>query len=147
LPQDTLVTATNPAGMAFFGHALDIGVSFFNPSDRGYKANSNYATQSVPATDGVNNFSVDFPTGGFVTPGKYDSDSDWFVIPSIGYNYQINDRSTIGISIYGNGGMNTKYDKACGRTSRRRRTSRPSTGSPLFATMPRACRWTWAGAC
>jgi long-chain fatty acid transport protein len=71
LPQDTLVTATNPAGMAFMGNRLDLGVSFFNPSDRGYKANADYATQPVPATDpsGMANFMVDFPAGPFVTPG------------------------------------------------------------------------------
>jgi long-chain fatty acid transport protein len=114
LPQDTLVSATNPAGMAFLGRRFDIGVAFFNPSDRGYEANSDFATQTVPATAGPGgpNFDVQFPTGGFVTPGKFDSDSDWFLIPSIGYNHPINDRSTIGISIYGNGGMNTDYPNA-----------------------------------
>jgi len=113
LPQDTLVSATNPAGMAFLGRRSDIGISFFNPSDRGYEANADFATQPVPATDGAgNDFTAQFPAGGFVTPGKYDSDSDWFVIPSLGYNHPLNDRMTIGVSIYGNGGMNTDYSNA-----------------------------------
>jgi long-chain fatty acid transport protein len=112
LPQDTLVSATNPAGMAFLGQRVDIGVSFFNPSPRGYEANNDYSTQMVPATAGGNNFNVEFPAGGFVTPGRYDSDSDWFLIPSIGYNHQLTPRSTIGVSIYGNGGMNTDYSNA-----------------------------------
>jgi len=98
LPQDTLVGATNPAGMAFVGNRLDVGVSFFNPSDRGYKANDDYARQPNG-----------FPAGPFVTPGKYDSDKDWFLIPSFGYNRVIDEKSTIGVSIFGNGGMNTKY--------------------------------------
>jgi long-chain fatty acid transport protein len=98
LPQDTLVSATNPAGMAFVGNSLDVGVSFFNPSPRGYEANSDYST--LPNG---------FPTGPFVTPGKYDSDGDWFAIPSIGYNRELDSRQTIGISVYGNGGMNTNY--------------------------------------
>jgi long-chain fatty acid transport protein len=103
LPQDTLVSATNPAGMAFVGNSLDVGVAFFNPSPRGYEANSDFATGPYPG--GPSNF----PAGPFVTPGSYDSDNDWFAIPSIGYNRELDSRSTIGISIYGNGGMNTNY--------------------------------------
>ncbi len=137
LPQDTLVSATNPAGMAFLGTSVDIGVAFFNPSDRGYRANNNFSTQSVPATDGMgNNFNVDFPTGGYVTPGTYDSDGDWFVIPSIGFNYEINDRSTIGISIYGNGGMNTKYDKAVWENFAPAPNQQVYEGNPVVATVP-----------
>jgi long-chain fatty acid transport protein len=112
LPQDSLVTATNPAGMAFVGQRFDLGVSFFSPSDRGYEANSDYATQMVPATAGGQNFNVEFPAGPFVEPGQYDSDSDWFLIPSLGYNHQLTSDSTIGIAIYGNGGMNTDYSNA-----------------------------------
>jgi len=99
LPLDTLVTATNPAGMAFVGTSLDLGVSFFSPSPRGYEANADY---SVDPTTG-------FPTGPFVTPGRYDSDRDWFFIPSFGYNYELDEKSTIGIAVFGNGGMNTTY--------------------------------------
>jgi long-chain fatty acid transport protein len=97
LPTSTLVSATNPAGMAFIGQSLDLGVAFFSPLPRGYEANNNIATQNG------------FPTGPFVTPGKYDSDDDWFLIPSFGYNYVIDERSTIGVSVFGNGGMNTRY--------------------------------------
>lgn len=98
LPQDSLVTATNPAGMAFVGTRLDLGVAFFNPSDRGYKANADFDVNAMG-----------FPTGPFVTPGTYDSDKDWFLIPSIGYNREIDEYSTIGVAVYGNGGMNTHY--------------------------------------
>jgi long-chain fatty acid transport protein len=100
LPQDTLAAATNPAGMALVGTSLDIGVSFFNTSDRGYQANPDFSRD--PATG--------FPTAGFVTPGRYDSDLDWFLIPSFGYNRVLNDQMTIGISVFGNGGLNTKYE-------------------------------------
>jgi long-chain fatty acid transport protein len=98
LPQDTLVTATNPAGMAFVGTSLDLGVSFFNPSDRGYEANPDFAVNEMG-----------FPTGPFVTPGQYDSSADWFLIPSFGYNREIDEYSTIGVALYGNGGLNTDY--------------------------------------
>lgn len=106
LPQDTLVAATNPAGMAFIGNAMDVGVSFFNPSPRGYEANNDYATQQVQTPNG--NFTL--PAGAFVTPGEYDSSGDWFLVPSLGYNHVIDSQSTIGVSIYGNGGMNTEYE-------------------------------------
>jgi long-chain fatty acid transport protein len=106
LPQDTLVSATNPAGMAFIGNSFDVAVAFFSPSPRGYEANADYATQQVSA--GGQTFTL--PGGPFVTPGEYDSDGDLFLIPSFGYNYQLNQNSTIGVSVYGNGGMNTEYN-------------------------------------
>ncbi len=99
LPQDTLVTATNPAGMADIPTSLDLGVAFFSPSDRGYEANPDFSVD--PGTG--------FPTGPFVTPGRYDSDRDWFVIPSFGYNHVLNDRFTVGIALFGNGGLDTTY--------------------------------------
>ncbi|MGB5832597.1 MAG: outer membrane protein transport protein, partial [Thiohalocapsa sp.] len=136
LPQDTLVSATNPAGMAFLGRRLDLGVSFFNPSPRGYEANADFSTQSVPATDGVNDFNVDFPTGGFITPGRYDSDSDWFLIPSFGYNHPLNDRSSIGVSVYGNGGMNTDYGNAVWENFAPAPNQQVVNGQPVVATLP-----------
>jgi ABC-type multidrug transport system ATPase subunit len=105
LPQDTLVSATNPAGMAFIGNSFDVAVAFFSPSPRGYEANADFATQPVPGQ----NFSL--PAGAFVTPGEYESDGDWFLVPSFGYNRELNADSTIGISVYGNGGMNTEYNE------------------------------------
>lgn len=114
LPQDTLVTATNPAGMAFIGNTMDIAVEAFRPSPRGYTANADFSTQQVPAVDAATGakFNATFPTGAFVTPGTYDSGSDWFAIPSFGYNYVIDDRQTIGVALFGNGGMNTHYSNA-----------------------------------
>jgi long-chain fatty acid transport protein len=85
--------------MAFVGDALDVTLAFFKPSPRGYKANADFA---VDPRSG-------FPAGPFVTPGDYESDGDWFLIPSFGFNYQLNERSTIGVSVFGNGGMNTEY--------------------------------------
>lgn len=104
LPQDTLVSATNPAGMGFMGNRLDLGVAFFSPSKRGYEANNDFGTTMYPPPD-----SFPVPAGGFITPGEYESEGDWFFIPSFGYNYEIDSRSTVGVSVFGNGGMTTDY--------------------------------------
>ena len=105
LPQDTLVTATNPAGMGFIGNSLDLGVAFFNPSDRGYIANNDCGGMGCPDIDP----GTGMPTAPWVTPGKYTSERDWFLIPSFGYNRVLDEKMTIGLAVYGNGGMNTKY--------------------------------------
>jgi len=89
LPQDTLAAATNPAGMALVGHRWDAGAAIFSPSDRGFTANTD---------------------GGAITPGNYVSDNDLFLVPHLGWNRQLTDTSTVGISVGGNGGMNTEYD-------------------------------------
>ena len=92
--QDALAAATNPAGMAFVGERMDIGVALFSPSDRSYTL-----TGTPQPTTFVN-----------AAPGaKYLSDNDFFLIPQIGYNWQLDDDSSVGISVYGNGGMNTEY--------------------------------------
>ena len=39
-----------------------------------------------------------------------DSENEAFLIPQFGYNWALNDKSTIGVSAYGNGGMNTEYE-------------------------------------
>ncbi|MDF1718439.1 MAG: outer membrane protein transport protein [Antarcticimicrobium sp.] len=44
-----------------------------------------------------------------LTPGSYRSENDMFVIPCGGANFRLNDRSTLGFLVYGNGGMNTEY--------------------------------------
>ena len=87
LPQDGLAAASNPAGTAFVGNRLDLGVTWFRP-DRGSEISGNGA--------GLN--------------GSYDgNDSRNFFIPEIGYVQQINPQFAAGIAVYGNGGMNTDY--------------------------------------
>lgn len=99
--QDAMAAATNPAGMAFVGSRMDIGAALFSPSPRSYTVTGTPVGQS-PQT----------PFGSFVnvTPGQtVESDSDFFLIPHFGYNRELGNDSTVGISIYGNGGMNTNY--------------------------------------
>ena len=95
--QDALASATNPAGMAFVGERFDVGLAVFSPSPRTY-------TVTGPIT-----------AAGFINaaPGEeVESDSDFFLIPHIGYNWQIDDTTTVGVAVYGNGGMNTDYQAA-----------------------------------
>lgn len=97
-PQDTLAGATNPAGMVWVGDRVDLGVALFNP-DRGFEADDNAGPP--PAAPGE-------PSS--VPPGTYDSRKDWFLIPSAGWNRQLDERSSIGVLLGANGGLNTDYD-------------------------------------
>ena len=94
LPQDTLDAAVNPANMVFNGKRYDLGIAFFNPN-RQYTVNGN--PSGVPGTFGL-------------APGKVQSDEKWFIIPSFGANWMLDANSSIGLSIFGNGGMNTDYE-------------------------------------
>ena len=86
LPQDTLAAATNPAGMVMVGDRIDAGLEWFKPT-RGAEL-----------------------TGIGPTSGAYDGNGDSnFLVPEFGYNKMLSADSSIGISVYGNGGMNTKY--------------------------------------
>jgi long-chain fatty acid transport protein len=87
LPQDALAAASNPAGMAFVGNRVDLGVDWFAP-DRGSEIVGNLA--------GAN--------------GTYDgNDTASFLIPEFGYNRMVRPDLAIGVSVFGNGGMNTDY--------------------------------------
>ena len=96
--QDALAAATNPAGMAFVGERIDLGIAVFDPNDRGV---------TITGTTNADQFVNADPSSGAVT---YTSDDDMFLIPSFGYNWQIDSDSAMGISVYGNGGMNTAYE-------------------------------------
>jgi len=90
-----MAAATNPAAMAFVGHRYDVSVSIFNP-------NREYTVKGAPSG---------FPGTFGLAPGKVESGNDVFVIPSLAANWPLNEDETIsvGVSIYGNGGMNTDY--------------------------------------
>ncbi|VAX27476.1 putative facilitator of salicylate uptake [hydrothermal vent metagenome] len=94
LPMDALTATTNPAGMVFLGNRVDAGLTLFMPS-REYTVRGN--PSGLPGTFGL-------------TPGTVKSDSEMFVIPSVGVNWMLNENRSVGVSIYGNGGMNTDYD-------------------------------------
>lgn len=93
LPQDGLTAATNPAGTAYTGNRLDVGVNLFKPS-RGAEIKGNNLG------------------GGATLDGKYSADGrDMFLIPEFGYTRQISSQLSVGLAVHGNGGMNTSYDR------------------------------------
>ena len=92
--QDAMAAATNPAGMVTVGDRLDLGAAIFSPSSRGYTVTGN--PSGAPGTFGL-------------APGSYESDNDFFLIPHVARNWMINSDSSIGLTVYGHGGMNTEY--------------------------------------
>ncbi|MDH3713266.1 MAG: outer membrane protein transport protein [Gammaproteobacteria bacterium] len=103
--QDTLAAANNPAGMVFQGGGYDIGASVFNPN-RSYSAQgiSLPAGSAVPPPPNPPPFSVGDGDQ------SIDSGSELFLIPQFGYNWVLSDAATIGVSVFGHGGMNTDYN-------------------------------------
>jgi len=90
LPQETLSAAINPASIAFIGNRVDISAAVFSPR-RSYEV-----TGSATGP---------FPLGS----GKVNSSREYFVLPEMGVSWQLNDHSAFGVTLYGNGGMNTNY--------------------------------------
>jgi long-chain fatty acid transport protein len=95
--QDSLAAATNPAGMVQVGNRMDVGAALFNP-------NRNYDVTGGPS-NACSAAGCSFSIG----PQGIESDSTLFLIPHFGYNSMLDDSSSVGVSVYGNGGMNTRY--------------------------------------
>ncbi len=91
LPQDAMAAATNPAGMVWVGDRMDLGAALFSPH-RSYDADNTPGASLFP-----------------VMAGEYDSDNNLFLIPHFGWSSMLDQNSSFGITVYGNGGMNTEY--------------------------------------
>jgi long-chain fatty acid transport protein len=117
LSQDALASANNPAGMVFVGDRMDLGLQVFSPSPRKYTVTGN---PPAPNGTGLENFCAGGSAAGgpyvppcappfSVNPGSVESENDFFLIPHFGYNMMLDQNSAVGVSVYGNGGMDTKY--------------------------------------
>lgn len=84
LTHDAFAGVNNPASSAFVGNRWDIGGEIFMPKRS--------ATVSTPS--------------GAV---EIESDKSTFLIPEFGYNRALSDKLGVGLTVYGNGGMNTDY--------------------------------------
>lgn len=78
---DTLGGANNPASMVWVGNRMDLGADVFSPR------------REFSSTAGV----------------AIDSEDKYFLIPEFGYNRMLKPNLSLGVSVYGNGGMNTDY--------------------------------------
>jgi long-chain fatty acid transport protein len=110
---DSLAGASNPANMVFAGDRWDLGINLFNP-DRTYESTGNPALPSgfapigaIPSCSAPGMAPCQLPFS--VGPQKIKSENQLFPIPSFGWNKMLSDRSSFGVMVYGNGGMNTEY--------------------------------------
>ena len=81
LPQDAIAAANNPAGMAMVGERFDMGLSVVIVDPKSSFGGTEYKGDGVKAIP----------------------------VPDLGYNRVIDERQSIGVSVYGNG-VSTVYD-------------------------------------
>ena len=90
---DAFGGANNPASMVWAGDRMDMGLDLFMPKREVSRQGSN----------------LPFSPGG-IYDGTSVSGSNVFYVPEFGYNKLINPNLSLGVSVYGNGGMNTDYN-------------------------------------
>lgn len=89
--EDTFGGANNPAQMVWVDQRLDVGLNWFRPIREASRVGSN-----------------NFGTGNF--DFSEESENNDFLIPEFGYNMMLNPTLSLGLTVYGNGGMNTTYE-------------------------------------
>lgn len=93
---NTFAGANNPALAAFAGNRYELGANVFMPK-RGASR-----------------------TGAGPMDGNVESGSSSFLVPEFGYSRQLDAKTAVGLTVYGNGGMNTDYEATgfnCGQGS------------------------------
>lgn len=91
--QDSIAAAVNPAGLAYVGDRLDIEAELFAP----------FREYRVSGTPTFSQQSFD------LGPGTQESESNFFPVGTLGWSHKLDDQQTIGLTLYGNGGMNTDW--------------------------------------
>lgn len=89
LPLDSIAAANNPAGMVMVGDHIDFALTWFKPN-----RSAEITGSPVPGANGT-----------YSGNGRSN-----FFIPDFGYNKMISADTSLGVSVYGNGGMNTQYN-------------------------------------
>jgi long-chain fatty acid transport protein len=100
--QDTLAAANNPAGMVWQGARYDVGGALFAPM-------RDYSSVGGPSAPAGASCGMMCPFSIGDGDQSVDSENELFLIPQFGYNWEIDSNRTIGISVFGNGGLNTEY--------------------------------------
>lgn len=78
----------NPAASVWAGNRADLGVDMFMPKRSAARISPNTSP---------------------MLEGDVKSDGSAFAVPEFAYNKKIDDRMSWGVTVYGNGGMNTEY--------------------------------------
>ena len=89
---DAFGGANNPASMVWTGDRFDVGLDLFSPRRS--------AERSGAAAPGAGFAGIN---------GSADSGSKLFFVPEFGYNKMLGWDMSAGVTVYGNGGMNTDY--------------------------------------
>jgi long-chain fatty acid transport protein len=92
-PQNTMSIATNPASTSFISDGYDVELELFQPD----RLTTRKALPPPPAGPGTP--SVDYDG----------NEKPLFIVPGGGYKRTINNKYSVGLAVYGNGGMNTEY--------------------------------------
>lgn len=91
-PQNTMTIGTNPAAASFIDDGYDVAMEIFAP----------YREATLGAS-----------VSGLGMAGTYDgNDSPAFLVPEGGYKKTLANGLSLGVAVYGNGGMNTDYEPA-----------------------------------
>jgi long-chain fatty acid transport protein len=109
-PQEVAIVASNPAGIAFVGERLEVGISAFAPM-RDYKTTPSLlpdAAYSMGAFT-VGNSTTDPRTGNSIS-----SENELFFIPYVAKSWKNGEQGTIALSFYARGGMNTEWQGGFG---------------------------------
>ena len=85
--QEPFGGAVNPGAMSFLGNEWQLGIAWFSPHRSAARTGSGLANIDASVDSGSNNF----------------------FIPEFGVNWKYSPDLAFGITIYGNGGMNTNY--------------------------------------
>jgi len=99
-PQEILVMATNPAGIAFVPESIDAGIGIFSPM-------RNYSTSPSQAPGAC------FAPGQCllsIGPNDIASQNEFFPIPHIAMNWALSEADYVAAAFYARGGMNTKWE-------------------------------------
>ncbi|PCJ88307.1 MAG: hypothetical protein COA54_03315 [Thiotrichaceae bacterium] len=99
LPQDAMIAAINPAGMVWVGDRMDLGVALFSPQ-REYTVTGDSTPDGPPFFD--------------LAVENVESDSEYFLVPHFAFNWLLDKSSSLGLTVYGNGGMSTDYPDSAG---------------------------------
>ncbi len=92
MPQDRMVAAVNPAGLALVEPGLDASAMFLMPHREGQLDCTGIGACDRAVSD--------------------QSRRDFFQVPGFGYSKRLRPDLTLGIALYANGGLNTTYGKA-----------------------------------